>query len=146
MAKQIMVVDDITGEPDADTVTIGYGGRAYNIDLTEEGRAELKQLLRPYIQFGQDVGQMTIHEDKRRRTQPLERHHPESGRHTKEEVAALKKWAAKLGIEVPLARIPNDIWAAWRADKIELLRPGRLPDSEPSPRQKKVDEAMADAS
>lgn len=57
MAQKIAVVttDDIDGSGNAETVTFGFGGFTYEIDLNEEHRADLDGALAPYLAAGRRV-------------------------------------------------------------------------------------------
>ncbi len=50
MAQKIQttVVDDIDGSPAAETVTFGYQGRTYEIDLSAPNAARLRSVLQEY--------------------------------------------------------------------------------------------------
>jgi hypothetical protein len=57
MAKTVTVImsDDLDGSPDAKTVSFGLDGMAYEIDLSEQNRAKLAQVIAPYAQAGRRV-------------------------------------------------------------------------------------------
>ena len=57
MAKTVAVVvsDDLDGSPDAQTVSFGLDGTAYDIDLSEKNRAEMAQAIAPYIHAGRRI-------------------------------------------------------------------------------------------
>ena len=50
MAQQVVVVDDITGEPGATTRRLRLDGVEYDIDLTDTSFVNLQDLLRPYLE------------------------------------------------------------------------------------------------
>ena len=50
MAQQVVVVDDITGEPGATTRRLRLDGVEYDIDLTDASFVDLQDLLRPYLE------------------------------------------------------------------------------------------------
>lgn len=142
MARQIVFVDDITGETGAETVSFGWDGRYFNIDLTMEGRDELESLLAPYLHFGQDEGKMELGGRPKKPTASL--HDPDHGKHSREELDACTAWASEKKLNLnERGRIPADVWRAWRQDDVGLLRPGRLPGTKPTPRQELLDDIAA---
>ena len=54
MAKKRLwsLVDDFDGSPAAETVTFALDGRTYEIDLSAENAAELRDVLQPWIDAG----------------------------------------------------------------------------------------------
>jgi hypothetical protein len=50
MAQQVVVVDDITGEPGATTRRLRVDGVEYDIDLTDDSFVALQEVLRPYLE------------------------------------------------------------------------------------------------
>lgn len=149
MAQIITTVDDITGEPGAETIDFGVEGKYYRIDLTEEGKAEFLAAMRPYMAHGQHCGNMELSaKGQKSRPAPTISKRDHFGRHTPEEVQACREWAARIGVNLPpgQGRIPVDIWEAHDADDITLLRPGRLPDATLTPRQQQMLDMDARAS
>jgi hypothetical protein len=57
MAKTMAVVisDDLDGSPDAQTVRFSLDGTSYEIDLSEQNRTKLAQVVAPYIQAGRRI-------------------------------------------------------------------------------------------
>ncbi|HEV7191837.1 MAG TPA: Lsr2 family protein [Jatrophihabitantaceae bacterium] len=51
MAKTtvVTVTDDLDGSPNATTVTFGFGGASYEIDLARKNAGALERALKPYI-------------------------------------------------------------------------------------------------
>lgn len=52
---QVQLLDDITGEEAAETVTFGLDGVAYEIDLTAENASRLREELSIYLVKGRTV-------------------------------------------------------------------------------------------
>lgn len=50
MAKQIVVIDDMTGESNAETRTISIDGVDYEIDLTDSSMQRLKDSIREFLE------------------------------------------------------------------------------------------------
>jgi hypothetical protein len=57
MAKTVAVVisDDLDGSEGAETVTFGFDGVNYEIDLSEKNRTKLGKAFAPYIEHGRRV-------------------------------------------------------------------------------------------
>ena len=50
MAKQIVVIDDLTGESDAETRSLTIDGVDYEIDLTDASMQRLKNSIREFLE------------------------------------------------------------------------------------------------
>jgi hypothetical protein len=50
VAKQIVVIDDLTGESDAETRSLSIDGVDYEIDLTDESMQRLKNSIREFLE------------------------------------------------------------------------------------------------
>ena len=109
MAQQVVVVDDITGEPGATTRRLRVDGVEYDRDLTDSSFADLQEILRPYL-------------EKARVVPIAKRAKPGSGvienrgtpvRQKQELPAAsstIRAWAAANGIDCPKrGRIPTAV-------------------------------------
>lgn len=59
MATRTILIDDLDGssraEADVQPVTFGLDGQAYEIDLSAENRAQLAQILAPYMTAGRKL-------------------------------------------------------------------------------------------
>ena len=105
MAKTIItsVSDDIDGSADAQTVTFGYQGVGYSIDLGPKNQAKLEKALEPFIQYA-----------TRQRGTTAKTSGRISGRDY--DIAALRAWAAKRKIELPSrCRIPGTVVEQYKA-------------------------------
>jgi hypothetical protein len=51
----VVISDDIDGSPNAETVTFGFDGVAYEIDLAKKNREKLERTVAPYVQAGRKV-------------------------------------------------------------------------------------------
>ncbi|WP_328496767.1 Lsr2 family protein [Streptomyces sp. NBC_00414] len=62
MAKRVIVESDLSGEPDAETVSFAFDGTAYTVDLTEGEKDELAKVLKPYLDVAEEAtaGQAVI--------------------------------------------------------------------------------------
>jgi Lsr2 len=57
MSKNVSVIvtDDLDGSEHAETVSFGFEGVTYEIDLAKKNRAKLEKALAPYIEAGRRV-------------------------------------------------------------------------------------------
>ncbi|MFK0244539.1 histone-like nucleoid-structuring protein Lsr2 [Amycolatopsis azurea] len=105
MVKRQVVESDISGEPDAATVTFGLEDEWYDIDLTQEEAERLKQAfgraLKPYL-------------TKARRSEARAEAKRVVAETTPAERDAIRSWAQANGYEVAtFGQIPNDVIAAY---------------------------------
>ncbi|TQM32394.1 histone-like nucleoid-structuring protein Lsr2 [Nocardia bhagyanarayanae] len=107
MARKVVVtvVDDYDGRsPAVETVSFGMDGVGYEIDLSEENAARLREVFAEWTPFGRQVGRVG-----RRRSKPVE---PSGAR--KPEAGVVRKWARANGFEVPSrGRVPSEVVAAY---------------------------------
>jgi len=89
MSKNVSVIvtDDLDGSDNAETVSFGFDGVTYEIDLAKKNRAKLEKALAPYIEAGRRV--------------------PRAGRRTEGRAggsstdrSAVRAWAKSAGLEV----------------------------------------------
>lgn len=93
---EVVLVDDLDGSVAKETVTFGLDSRFYEIDLSEEHTAELRELLKPYIRKGRAVA-------------------PPSPQN---EARDVREWALKNGYEVSSrGRLHGDIVEKYRNAK-----------------------------
>lgn len=115
MARRTKIVleDDLTGEVleegRGETVSFGLDGTPYEIDLSGDNSAELRQALKRYIDAGRKAGS-----GSRRSTASTPR--SAAGRRSREDTAAIRAWARESGHEVSeRGRIPATIIEAYEA-------------------------------
>ena len=106
MARQVVIVDDISGEAGATTRRLRVDGVEYDIDLTDESFADLQETLRPYLEKARVVPIA-----KRGRTGSSGAEGRGTPVRQKQELpaasATIRAWAAANGIECPKrGRIP----------------------------------------
>lgn len=102
MVAKTVLVSDLSGELDAETVTIGWRAAWYETELTASERAELDEMLAPYIAAGRKAQSKTS-----------KRFVPET---TVEEREEIRAWARENGYELAdYGKIPNSIYRAYRA-------------------------------
>lgn len=87
MATTSVTVSDLSGAPDAETITLGLHDQWHAVDLTEDERAELDELLRPYL---------AVSREARPPVNP-KRIVPKT---TAEERQAVREWARRKGFEL----------------------------------------------
>lgn len=102
----IILIDDIDGSDADETVTFGLDGTNYEIDLTSDNAARLRDALALYVGHGRRVAGSSG------RRQASGSRKSASGVDTK----AVREWARSSGHEVSeRGRIPGDIIAAYEA-------------------------------
>ncbi len=107
MAIRSVVESDLSGKPQAATVTFGLADTWYEIDLTPEEREDLEKSLQSYVARGRKATPIV---EKKRVV-------PET---TPEERDEIRKWAKAQGYEfADRGRIPKQVMAAYdKAHKI----------------------------
>ena len=48
----VIVTDDLDGSENAETVSFGFEGKTYEVDLAKKNRAKLEKALAPFIEAG----------------------------------------------------------------------------------------------
>lgn len=109
MAKRVIVESDLSGEPNAETVSFAYDGKSYTIDLTEAEKGEFAKVLSPYLDVAEEAqtvpatGQTSI---------------PAQG--TGPDPAKVRAWAQENGIEVNAkGRVPHSVIAQFERAQSE---------------------------
>src|SRR5689334_16302514 len=117
MAQQVNVkfVDDLDGSDAAGTVSFGLDGRAYEIDLSDDNAARLRDSLAAFIAAARKSGAAKAAGGRRTpkmtatsgpRSQPLDR----------EQSAAIRAWARQNGHQISdRGRIPKTVVDAFQA-------------------------------
>jgi hypothetical protein len=117
MAQQVNVkfVDDLDGSDAAGTVSFGLDGRAYEIDLSDDNAARLRDSLAAFIAAARKSGAASATGGRRTpkmtatsgpRPQPLDR----------EQTAAIRAWARQNGHQISdRGRIPKTVVDAFQA-------------------------------
>ena len=92
MAKKRLwsLVDDFDGSPAAETMTFALDGTTYEIDLSAENAAELRDVLQPWIVAGRTRGRRTVSVMRR----PSTRTTNGRGRRAGYDSIAVREWAA----------------------------------------------------
>ena len=113
MAQQTTVrfVDDLDGSDASGTFDFSLDGRNYQIDLSDENAAKLRDALAPYVDAARKAG------GRGRRRAPRQTTAAQKpARSTREETAAIRQWAREHGHQVSeRGRIPKSVLEAYRA-------------------------------
>lgn len=124
-----VIVDDLTGEPDAQTVWFAYQGQTFQIDLSEASDEKLRDLLMPYIAAGRKVASTMAKINKVTRPavaktngQATTNGHAKANGSTRSDpafLASVKAWAASQGISVaPRGRVAKATIEAYQAAQV----------------------------
>src|SRR4029453_4060340 len=117
MAQQVNVkfVDDLDGSDAAATVSFGLDGTVYEIDLSDDNAAKLRDSLAVFVDAARTSGRSATTGSRRakkmtgssgRRPQPLDR----------EQTAAIRAWARQNGHQVSdRGRISKTVFSAFQA-------------------------------
>lgn len=104
MAQQIQLVDDISGAPADRTIRIGYEGRWFELDLTNDNVAAIEETLRPWLEKGRKATTET------KPAQPKAKR----PRGARSDTAKIREWAVGAGYEVPeRGSLRREIVDAW---------------------------------
>ena len=93
MAKTVMIVDDLDGSPNAETVKFSFDGVSYSIDLSKKNRAAFAKALKPW----RDAATRDSGAPRRMSTSRGRSRQP---RRTGPDLAAVRAWAHEQGVEV----------------------------------------------
>lgn len=110
MAQQTIIASDLSGKPDASTISFSVDSRSYEIDLTKQESDELIELLRPYM----DVARLA----------PLAAQEYDP--------ADVRAWAQTKGIEIsPRGRIKQSVLNQYLLEKDPGSSPERVKIDQP---------------
>jgi hypothetical protein len=116
MAQQTTVrfVDDLDGSEASGTFDFSLEGRNYQIDLSDDNAAKLRDALEPYIGAARNTGGR----GRGRRRAPRQTTVADKPpvRSNREETAAIRRWARENGHQVSeRGRIPKSVLEAYQA-------------------------------
>jgi hypothetical protein len=103
MARKVVteLTDDIDGSEAVETVTFGYQGRQYEIDLNQKNADRLAKTLGPFIEHGRSVRAAGGRQHRRRGA---------ANTTQAPDPKAIRQWAREQGLEVSeRGRIPAEI-------------------------------------
>lgn len=96
----ILVESDLSGEPEAETLTFGLDGHTYEIDLTATEQEEMRGLLATYVGAAR----------------PVRNGRKSSAKSSGPSAKAIREWAQDQGMDVPdRGRIPAEVREAYTA-------------------------------
>lgn len=99
----VTVTDDIDGSDGAETISFGFGGQTYEIDLGKKNLDTFKKGLQPFIDSGRKVGRQSAAK-------------PARGKTSRKDSSAIRAWAAGQGLAVSeRGRIPAAVVAEYEA-------------------------------
>jgi Lsr2 len=102
----VILVDDLDGSEATEQVEFAVDGRSYEIDLSAENSAKLRELLEPYISAARGRSR------RRTTSMPAAVPRPVADR---EHNQAIRKWAAGQGMKISeRGRIPSNVLEAYR--------------------------------
>jgi hypothetical protein len=117
MAQQVDVryVDDIDGSDASGTISFALDGRSYEIDLSDDNAAKLRDSLASFVAAARRAGGSTG--TRRGRSQRSTSDTDEApARSNREETAAVRAWARENGHEVSeRGRIPKAVVQAYQS-------------------------------
>lgn len=136
MAQQVsvLVVDDLDGSEGAETVSFGFDGRSYEIDLSEANLSQLRDALAPFVAVARKTtGGARAAATPRSRA-------PRAAVSDREQTAAIREWARANGHEISeRGRIPNAVLQAYEARDAAAAEPvSELPAASPKKSRKRV--------
>jgi hypothetical protein len=114
MAQQTTVrfIDDLDGSDASGTFDFSLEGRNYQIDLSDDNAAKLRDALAPYI----DVARKAGGRGGRRRTQQQTAVAEKPARSKREDTTTIRGWAREHGHKVSdRGRIPKSVIEAYQA-------------------------------
>lgn len=133
MTKEVVIIthDDFDGSIDASTVSFGWQGIDYEIDLTEVHAKEFEEAIRPYLDRARQIE--PAKGTKRTKSAP----HTASARKPyakvkarKAELARIRDWAASEGFQLKSARVPYEVHRAYN----EMHPDDQIPLADGGPR------------
>lgn len=141
MAQKLVIIDDLDGSEDAETIEFGLKTVKWTIDLSTDNYKQLLDVLAPFIERGTHVNSgprqaipeeiAAVMGDQVSKAQPKRTLGPGGQKHTPEEVADCKAWLRRHGVQkIPPARLPDDMWGAYHANDVGLFRDGRIASTE----------------
>ncbi|MQA94442.1 MAG: Lsr2 family protein [Streptosporangiales bacterium] len=104
---QVLLVDDLDGGEADETVAFSLDGVAYEIDLSTNNAAKMREALAPFIERARKAGGAKTGRGRRTR-----------GASSRERSAEIRSWARQRGIKVnDRGRIPASVVAQYDASQ-----------------------------
>jgi Lsr2 len=109
---QVLLVDDLDGGAASETVSFGLDGSGYEIDLSADNAAKLRDALAPFLGHARRATRGPV------RSGPVVKAARIGARVDREQTQAIREWARKNGHKVSeRGRIPAAIVDAYNADR-----------------------------
>jgi Lsr2 len=109
---QVLLVDDMDGGVASETVTFGLDGASYEIDLSKDNAARLRNVLAEYVGHARKTGRSAA----RNGASPVRASARGPARADREQTQAIREWAKKNGFEVkPRGRVPANVIEAYNS-------------------------------
>jgi hypothetical protein len=105
MSKSVSVIvtDDLDGSENAETVSFGFDGVTYEVDLASKNRAKLEKALAPFIEAGRRAPRAAARRGGRQGGTSVDR-------------GAVRAWARERGLKVSeRGRVSADIMQQYEA-------------------------------
>lgn len=106
----VTLIDDVTGEEAAETLTFSLDGADYEIDLSDENAQRLRSEMSTWTQHARRSG------GRKRPTSTRPATRASGNRHSPEHLKAVRRWARENGHSVSeKGRIPQAVMQAFEA-------------------------------
>jgi nucleoid-associated protein Lsr2 len=142
MAKitQVRLVDDLDGGEAAESVAFSLDGKSYEIDLSEQHAAALRDAFAPFVGGARRAGGGSVVASRQKMS-------TRAGR-PREETAAIREWATAQGLEVSArGRIASTVLEAYQnrgnAAAAPVAEPERAAEAEVKPKRRTRKKATA---
>jgi Lsr2 len=110
---QVLLVDDMDGGTASETVTFGLDGASYEIDLSKENAARLRNTLAEYVGHARKSGR-GVGRNGGSPARAASGRGP--ARADREQTQAIREWAKKNGFQVkPRGRVPANVIEAYNS-------------------------------
>jgi hypothetical protein len=113
----VQLIDDLDGNEAAETVSFALDGAQYEIDLSEDNAAALRDALATYIAHARRAGRNGVRNANGNSSAGTpNRRGRSSARADREQTAQIREWARSNGYKIgEKGRIPADILSAWES-------------------------------
>lgn len=123
MGRRVILVDDLDGSEtdDVEARQFTWDGKLLQADLTERNWTIFLDLIAPFVDVAVVKGRYTVQESK-----GVANARPpviDSNRHSAEDLSAVRDWANSRRVRLPAGggKIANIVWAAWRANRVDMI-------------------------
>jgi hypothetical protein len=114
VARKVVLVDDIDGNDADETVSFGLDGTSYEIDLSSDNAAALRDALAEYLDHARKVVDEPASGNGAAPAQPAARASKPYAPIDREQASAIREWARRKGYDVSdRGRIPAKLIEAY---------------------------------